>query len=156
MASDPGKTRLPDAVLFCCNYNQVRSPMAESLLKRFIGTGIFVDSCGLRRAAFDPDVDDMEVDPLAAAVMSELGVDLTRHRCKVFDDLEDDSFDLVVSLTPEAQHRAVELARGRAADIEYWPTLDPTLTEGSREHRLESYRQVRDGLIAKITQRFGR
>jgi len=153
MGADPGK-RLPDAVLFCCNFNQVRSPMAESLLKHLIGTRIFVDSCGLKRAAFDPDVDDMEVDPLAAEVMKELGVDLTRHRCKTFDALEDDSFDLVVSLTPEAQHRAVELARGRSADIEYWPTLDPTLTEGSREHRLEAYRQVRDGLARRITERF--
>lgn len=155
MSDDPGKARAPDAVLFCCNYNQVRSPMAEALLKRFGGVRIFVDSCGLRRAAFDPDEDDMEVDPLAAEVMKELGVDISRHRCKVFDDLEDDSFDLVVSLTPEAQHRAVELARGRAADIEYWPTHDPTLSEGSREHRLEAYRQVRDGLAARIARRFG-
>ena len=154
--SDPSGKRMPDAVLFCCNFNQVRSPMAEALLKRFAGDRIFVDSCGLKRAHFDPDEDDMEVDPLAAEVMGELGVNLTRHRCKVFADLEDDSFDLVVSLTPEAQHRAVEIARGRAADIEYWPTLDPTLTEGSREHRLEAYRQVRDSLAARIAQRFGR
>ncbi|MBJ7412152.1 MAG: low molecular weight phosphatase family protein [Phenylobacterium sp.] len=154
MASDPGK-RLPDAVLFCCNFNQVRSPMAEALMKHLIGTRIFVDSCGLRRARFDPDVDDMEVDPLAAQVMKELGVHLTRHRCKTFAELEDDSFDLVISLTPEAQHRAVELARGRSAEIEYWPTQDPTLTEGSREHRLEAYRQVRDGLAERIVRRFG-
>lgn len=155
MGADP-EPRLPDAVLFCCNFNQVRSPMAEALLKHIVGTRIFVDSCGLKRGSFDPDVDDMEVDPLAAEVMKELGVDLSRHRCKTFADLEDDSFDLVVSLTPEAQHRAVELARGRSADIEYWPTLDPTLTEGSREHRLEAYRQVRDGLAARIKQRFRR
>ncbi|MBX3484768.1 low molecular weight phosphatase family protein [Phenylobacterium sp.] len=155
MSDDPG-ARLPDAVLFCCNYNQVRSPMAESLLKHIVGTRIFVDSCGLRRAKFDPDEDDMEVDPLAAAVMQELGVDLTRHRCKIFDDLEDDSFDLVISLTPEAQHRAIEIARGRDAEIEYWPTMDPTLVEGSREHRLESYRQVRDGLAQRIRARFNR
>ncbi|TAJ70723.1 MAG: low molecular weight phosphatase family protein [Phenylobacterium sp.] len=153
MGDDPGK-RLPDAVLFCCNFNQVRSPMAEALLKHLIGTRIFVDSCGLKRANFDPDVDDTEVDPLAAEVMKELGVDLTRHRSKTFAELEDDSFDLVISLTPEAQHRAVELARGRSADIEYWPTLDPTLSEGSRQHRLEAYRQVRDGLASRIIQRF--
>jgi protein-tyrosine-phosphatase len=153
MSDDPGD-RLPDAVLFCCNFNQVRSPMAEGLLKALAGTRIFVDSCGLKRAAFDPDKDDMEVDPLAAEVMKQVGVDISRHRCKTFSDLEDDSFDLVISLTPEAQHRAVELARGRAADIEYWPTLDPTLTEGSREHRLESYRQVRDGLAERIRRRF--
>lgn len=146
--------RLPDAVLFCCNFNQVRSPMAEALLKHLIGTRIFVDSCGLKRRILDPDVDHMEVDPLAAEVMKELGVDIARHRCKTFADLEDDSFDLVISLTPEAQHRAVELARGRSADIEYWPTQDPTLTEGSRQHRLEAYRQVRDGLAARIVQRF--
>ncbi|ODT86549.1 low molecular weight phosphatase family protein [Phenylobacterium sp. SCN 70-31] len=154
MAADSAK-RLPDAVLFCCNFNQVRSPMAEALLKTFAGTRIFVDSCGLKRGDFDPDEDDMEVDPLAAEVMREVGVDLSRHRCKTFDELEDDSFDLVVSLTPEAQHRAVELARGRSAEIEYWPTLDPTLTEGSREHRLEAYRQVRDGLVERIRRRFG-
>ncbi|HEX7886625.1 MAG TPA: low molecular weight phosphatase family protein [Phenylobacterium sp.] len=154
MADEPGK-RLPDAVLFCCNFNKVRSPMAEALLRRLIGNRIFVDSCGLKRAAFDPDVDDMEVDPLAAEVMRELGVDITVHHSKTFADLEDDSFDLVISLTPEAQHRAVELARGRSADIEYWPTQDPTLAEGSRQHRLEAYRQVRDGLAARILKRFG-
>ncbi|WP_293907452.1 low molecular weight phosphatase family protein [Phenylobacterium sp.] len=153
MSDDPGR-RMPDAVLFCCNFNQVRSPMAEALLKHIIGTRIFVDSAGLKRAKFDPDEDDMEVDPLAAAVIKELGVDLTKHRCKTFADLADDSFDLVISLTPEAHHRAVELARGRSADIEYWPTHDPTLIEGSREHRIEAYRQVRDSLAAKITQRF--
>jgi protein-tyrosine-phosphatase len=145
---------LPGAILFCCNYNQVRSPMAESLAKHIIGTRIFIDSAGLRRAVYDPDVDDMQVDPMAAEAMKELGVDLTRHRCKTFDDLTDDSFDLVISLTPEAQHRAIELARGRDAEIEYWPTYDPTLTEGTREHRLEAYRQVRDGLEARIRARF--
>jgi protein-tyrosine-phosphatase len=156
MSDDQARARLPDAVLFCCNFNQVRSPMAEALLKRFGGLSIFVDSCGLRRANIDADEDDMEVDPLVAEVMSEIDIDLTRHRCKIFDDLEDDSFDLVVSLTPEAHHRAVELARGRAAEIEYWPTHDPTLLEGSREHRLEAYRQVRDSLAARIAERFGR
>ena len=146
---------MPDAVLFCCNYNQVRSPMAESLLKHIVGTRIFVDSAGLRPALFDPDVDDMQVDPLAAEAMKELGVDLTRHRCKTFAELTDDSFDLVISLTPEAQHRSVELARGRSADIEYWPIHDPTLTEGSREVRLAAYRQVRDTLARRIAERFG-
>ena len=154
MSGPPGG-RLPDAVLFCCNYNQVRSPMAEALAKHLIGTAIFIDSAGLRPAIFDADVDDMQVDPLAAEAMKELGVDLTRHRCKTFAELTDDSFDLVISLTPEAQHRAIELARGRDADIEYWPTHDPTLTEGTREHRLETYRQVRDGLAARIRARFG-
>jgi protein-tyrosine-phosphatase len=87
--------------------------------------------------------------------MAEIGCDLSGHRAKTFDELEDESFDLVVSLTPEAQHRAVELTRGRAAAIEYWPTLDPVLVEGSREARLAAYRDVRDSLAARIAARFG-
>ncbi|MFI4966893.1 MAG: low molecular weight phosphatase family protein, partial [Caulobacterales bacterium] len=95
-------------------------------------------------------------DPFVQAVMAELGCDLGGHRPKTFDELEDASYDLVVSLTPEAQHRAVELARGRSAEIEYWPTFDPTLIDGSREARLSAYREVRDGLARRIAERFGR
>jgi protein-tyrosine-phosphatase len=95
------------------------------------------------------------IDPFVQAVMAEIGCNLTRHRPKTFGDLEDSSFDLVISLTPEAQHRAVELARGRAAVIEYWPTPDPTLTDGSREARLAAYRAVRDALEQRIAERFG-
>ena len=151
---------LPGAVLFACNFNQVRSPMAEALLKRLVGDRVYVDSCGLKRPALihdDERDEDVEagVDPFAQAVMGELGCDLARHRPKIFADLEDSSFDLVVSLTPEAHHRAVELARGRAADIEYWPTLDPTLIDGSREARLQAYREVRDTLERRIAERFG-
>ena len=142
---------LPGAVLFACNYNRVRSPMAEALMKLAHGSSVFVDSVGLRR-----DPDNKQVDPFAAAVIDELGGDLSGFRPKQFDDLEDESFDLVISLTPEAQHRAVELARGRAVDIEYWPTLDPTLVDGTREQRLEAYRQVRDDLARRIRERFGK
>ena len=141
-------TELPGAVLFACNQNRVRSPMAEGLMKLMFGNRVFVDSCGLRA-----DADDIP-DPFVVAVMDELGVDLADHRPKAFDDLEDDSFDVVISLTPEAQHRAVELARGRSIDIEYWPTFDPTLVMGSRETVLEAYRAVRDALAAKIRDRF--
>ncbi len=146
----------PAAVLFACNLNFVRSPMATALLRHLAGNRIFVDSCGLRRMP-PPDEDEPEehVDPFAAAVMAEIDCDLSTHRAKTFDELEDSSFDLVISLTPEAQHRAVELTRGRAAEIEYWPTLDPTLTEGSREARLAAYREVRDTLAARIAARFG-
>lgn len=158
MPSDAPKSPLPGAVLFACNFNQVRSAMAEALLKLQVGKAIFVDSCGLKRAP-PHDEDDEEgparADPFAQAVMAELGYDLSWHRTKTFADLDDHSFDLVISLTPEAQHRSVELARGRAADIEYWPTHDPTLTEGSREVRLAAYRQVRDGLAKRIAERFG-
>jgi protein-tyrosine-phosphatase len=152
MTADAAQPRLPGAVLFACNFNRVRSPMAEALLKRAFGDRVFVDSCGLKQ---DGSAAGGGVDPFVEAVMAELSCDLSRHRPKTFDQLEDDSFDLVISLTPEAQHRAVELTRGRAAMIEYWPTFDPTLSEGSREARLTTYRQVRDALAARIAERFG-
>jgi protein-tyrosine-phosphatase len=153
---DASPTPPPGAVLFACNYNRVRSPMAEGLLRRIAGDRIFVDSCGLKHprdqvAELGPS---HEVDPLAAAVMAEVGCDLSRFRVKTFEELLDESFDLVISLTPEAQHRAVEMARGRATRIEYWPIFDPTLTEGSRDARLAAYRQVRDALALRIRRRF--
>jgi protein-tyrosine-phosphatase len=137
--------RQPSAVLFACTFNSVRSPMAEALLKHFQGQRIYVDSVGVR-----PE----EIDPLAVAVMDEIGIDLTRHRPKAFEDLEDTSYDLVVSLSPEAQHKAVELTRTMACEVEYWPTFDATAVEGSRETRLDAYRDVRDQLLKRILQRF--
>jgi protein-tyrosine-phosphatase len=156
MADQSPSTPRPGAVLFACNFNRVRSPMAEALLRRLAGDEIFVDSCGLKRMpeAFGEPDERRAVDPLAAEVMAEIGCDLTDYQTKTFDDLQDDSFDLVISLTPESQHRAVEMARGRAAEIEYWPTLDPTLTEGSRQARLDAYRLVRDTLAQRIARRF--
>ena len=139
---------LPGAVLFACNANRVRSPMAEGLMKLFYGQEVYVDSCGLKP--------ERELDPFVTVVMDEIGADLSHHRPKSFDDLEDDSFDVVISLTPEAQHRAVELSRGRAVEIEYWPTFDPALTEGSREAILEAHRRTRDQLAARIVERFGK
>ena len=136
---------LPGSVLFCCTRNSIRSPMAEGILKMLHGRRIFVDSAGIRGA---------EVDGFAVAVMDEIGLDLTRHRAKTFDELEDTSFDLIVSLSPEAQHRAVEMTRTMAAEIEFWNTMDPSIVEGHREARLEAYRQVRDGLMARIQARF--
>ena len=156
MADETSHPLAPTAVLFACNFNRVRSPMAEALLRRLVGDRIFVDSCGLKRPpeSFAELEGEMEVDPLAAEVMAEVGCDLSAYRVKTFDELDDDSFDLVISLTPEAQHRAVEMSRGRAAVIEYWPIQDPTLAEGSRESRLEAYRLVRDSLARRITERF--
>jgi protein-tyrosine-phosphatase len=139
---------LPGAVLFACNVNRVRSPMAEGVLKLIWGDRIFVDSCGVRPTG--------DLDPFAVQVMEEIGADLTRHHAKSFDDLDASAFDLVVSLTPEAQHRAVEMTRGAAVDIEYWPTLDPTLASGSREQVLDQYRQVREALRTRILARFGK
>ena len=120
-------------------------------MKLSFGNRVYVDSVGLKQ-----EEGEREVDPFAAAVIDELGGDLAGFHPKTFDQLEDDSFDVVVSLTPEAQHRAVELARDRAVDIEYWPVFDPTLAEGSREQRLDAYRQVRDELARRIAERFGR
>ena len=136
---------LPRAVLFSCTLNSVRSPMAEGLLKHFLGHRIYVDSAGVRAG---------EIDPFAISVMEELGIDLSRHRAKSFDDLEDTSYDLIVSLSPEAQHKAVELTRTMACEVEFWPILDPTWVEGSREVRLDAYRQVRDELRRRIEARF--
>ncbi len=136
---------LPGAVLFACTYNSIRSPMAEAILKYLHGHHIFVDSVGVRRG---------ELDAFAVAVMDEIGIDLSRHRPKTFEDLEDECFDLVVSLSPEAQHRAVELTRNTATELEYWRVPDPSLFEGSREQRLGAYRQLRDLLLNRIKRRF--
>jgi protein-tyrosine-phosphatase len=148
---------VPGAVLFACNFNRVRSPMAEALFKLMLGRDAFVDSCGLQHAPGDADDpgDAIQSDPFVGMVMAEVGYQITHHRAKTFDELEDASFDVVVSLTPESQQRADDLARGRAAEIEYWPISDPTLVEGSREARLEAYRQVRDDLARRIHDRFG-
>lgn len=142
-----GPARSPSSVLFACTLNRVRSPMAEALAKHILGRRIFFDSVGVR-----PDEDDM--DPFAQAVMDEIGLDLARHHPKSFDQLEDASFDLVISLTPEAQHRAVELTRTNACELEYWPTQDPTAVSGNREIILDAYRQVRDSLMERIKARF--
>jgi protein-tyrosine-phosphatase len=156
MAAD-ARMDVPGAVLFTCNFNRVRSPMAEALFKLMLGRDVFVDSCGLQHAPTDEDEpsDAIQADPFVGVVMAELGYDLFHHRTKTFDELEDSSFDLVISLTPESQSRASELARRRAADIEFWPTSDPTLVEGSREAQLAAYRQVRDELARRISERFG-
>jgi len=120
-------------------------------MKLAYGDAVFVDSVGLKH-----EEGGDEVDPFAAAVIDELGGDLTGFHPKTFGELEDESFDVVISLTPEAQHRAVEIARSHAVDIEYWPTFDPTLVTGSREQILDAYRQVRDELARRIEERFGR
>ena len=117
-------SQLPGSVLFACTYNAIRSPMAEGLLKKLHGSRMFVDSVGVR--CHEPD-------PFVVVVMQELGIDLSRHRAKTFDQLDDTSFDVVVTLSPEAQHKAVEMTRTMACEVEYWPTFDPTLAEGSRE-----------------------
>lgn len=137
---------LPSAVLFSCTMNSVRSPMAESIMKFLHGHRVYIDSAGVR---------SKDIDGFAIAVMDEIGIDLSRHHAKTFDDLEDDFFDVVITLSPEAQHRAIELTRVMACEVEFWNTMDPSLVESEdREVVLESYRQVRDHLMQKIKQRF--
>ncbi len=137
---------VPSAVLFACTQNVIRSVMAAAIMRHLYGRKVYVASCGVR-----PGV----ADPFVATVMDEIGIDVGKHRPQGFDDLEDSSFDLVISLSPEAHHRALELTRTMAIEAEYWPTMDPSVTMGSREQILESYRDVRDTLMRKIRQRFG-
>ena len=114
-------------------------------MRHFHGRDIFVDSVGVR---------SKEVDGFAIFVMDEIGIDISGHQAKTFDELEDSSFDLVVSLSPEAQHKAVDLTRYMACELEFWHTFDPSIVEGGREERLEAYRIVRDELLARIKKYF--
>jgi protein-tyrosine-phosphatase len=134
----------PGAVLFACSFNAVRSPMAAAIARHLFPGRIYVRSAGVRRG---------EPDPFAVAVMDEIGLDIRGHRPHTFEDLEDTSFDLVISLAPEAHHKALELTRHNSLEAEYWPTPDPTLTSGSREQILDAYRAVRDGLERRIKAR---
>jgi len=135
----------PGSVLFACSMNAIRSPMAEGIMKFLHGHHTYVDSVGVRAG---------EVDGFAVAVMDEIGIDISRHRAKTFHDLEDDYFDLVISLSPEAQHSAVELTRHSSCELLFWHMPDPSLVEGSREQRLAAYRDLRERLMARILERF--
>ena len=139
-------TDLPGSILFACSMNAVRSPMAEGLMKHYFGNRVYVDSVGVRGE---------EVDPFAVTVMAEIGIDISKHKPKLFDELEDSSFDIVVSLSPEAQHSAVEMTRTMACELEFWHTFDATFVQGKREQMMTAYREVRDFLQAKILYRFG-
>jgi protein-tyrosine-phosphatase len=137
---------LPGAILFACSQNAIRSPMAAAIMKHYFGHRVYVDSCGVRAG---------ERDEFVQQVLDEIGMDASRHTSKSFDDLEDSSFDLVISLSPEAHHKAMEMTRTMAIDVEYWPTIDPSLYAGSREQILDGYRACRDALRKRINQRFG-
>ena len=149
MAASERRAR-PQAVLFACGMNAVRSPMAAALFQQMLGKSVYVASAGVQKG---------ELDPFAVAVMEEIGVDIARHKPINFeelDELEGLNFDLIVTLSPPAHHKALDLTRTIAAEVEYWPTVDPTGIEGSREQRLDAYREVRDQLMARIRERFGR
>ena len=136
---------LPGSVLFACTHNIIRSVMAEGLMKLLHGSRVYVQSAGVRPG---------EPDPFVAAVMDELGIDVARHQARTFEELDDSYFDLVISLSPEAQHQAVELTRSTSCELEFWRIPDPSLVEGTRDARLEAYRHTRDLLMRQIRTRF--
>ncbi len=144
----PPAARPPLAVLFACGRNAVRSPIAAALFMQIFGRAIRVGSAGVRKG---------ELDGFAVAVMAEIGLDISRHKPVSLEELEEWQgldFDLIVTLAPEAHHRALELARSSGVEVEYWPTADPTAVEGNREQRLDAYRAVRDQLLTRIRERF--
>ena len=143
-----GRHDLPGSVLFACTMNAVRSPMAAAILRHLAGRRTYVESAGVRAG---------EPDPFVSAVMNEIGIDVSRHDPRTIVELGDTSFDVIVTLSPEAHHQALELTRTMAVDVEYWPTFDASLMvgQGSREQILDSYRAVRDRLFQRIKDRFG-
>jgi len=144
--------KLPSSILFCCDYNAVRSPMAEGIMKKFYGDRVYIQSAGIAQ--------DMEIDGFVIAVCNEIGIELARHRTRVMNDagmLGDNlaSFDTIVALSPRAHDLARQSATINALTIEYWPTSDPTAGEGSRSERLDRYRRTRDELIRWILDHYG-
>ncbi|MBO6727353.1 MAG: low molecular weight phosphatase family protein [Rhizobiaceae bacterium] len=139
------KTELPGSVLFLCGMNSVRSPMAEQMARRMLPRSVFVASAGVRAGERDPFVD---------AVLAEKELSLGERQPQMLDDLEDAYFDLIITLSPEAHHAALELTRSLAVDVEYWPTADPTGARGTREQILDAYRDVRDRLETQLKARF--
>jgi len=145
-------TELPQSILFCCDHNAVRSPMAEGIMKKLYGTGTYVQSAGVKN--------DLEIDGFCISVCQEIDVELSRHRSRSFDEMEqwgDDisSYDLVIALSPASQRRALELTRFFHLDVEYWPIMDPTGLGESRQAKLESYRQTRDQILERLIARWG-
>jgi len=146
-ATAQGAAGLPSSVLFMCSLNAVRSPMAAALMRRLHGARVYVESCGIRP--------DEHIDPFVVAVLAEMGLNVADHTPRALDEIEDPtSFDLIITLSPEAHHHAMELTRTSALSVEYWPTLDPTAVRGSREQRLAAYRLMRDDLFSRLKQRF--
>ncbi|WP_210497007.1 low molecular weight phosphatase family protein [Microvirga antarctica] len=144
---EPGSKRI-HSVLFVCAMNAVRSPMAEAIARHYFGRSIYVQSAGVHKG---------ETSGFTTAALDEIGIDGSKHKPRTLDELEEWeglNFDLIVSLSPEAHHAALELTRTLAADVEYWPTQDPTLVTGSREQMLDAHRNVRDGLVYRIRMRF--
>lgn len=146
-ADDPQTEGLsqPASILFLCGMNSIRSPMAEAMAREMLGGRTYVASAGVRPGTRDPFVD---------AVLAEVGLSLGKRVPQTVDELEDDFFDIIVTLAPEAHHRALEMTRAHAVDVVYWPTPDPTVASGTREQILDAYRQVREHIRHLLTRRF--
>jgi len=136
---------IPGSVLFVCGMNSIRSPIAEYLTRELFGTKIYVQSAGVRAG---------EPSGFTEAVMKERGIPIVDHQPTTLEDLADQYFDLIVTLSPEAHHRALELTRTQAVEVEYWPTADPSTVAGNREQVMEAYTNVRDFLENRIEARF--
>ncbi|USG62045.1 hypothetical protein NBZ79_03530 [Sneathiella marina] len=145
MSDRPFSDGLPGSVLFACTHNSIRSVMAEVIMKSLYGHAVYVDSAGVLAK---------DVDGFAVEVLDEIGLDGGNHVAKNFEDLEDSSFDLIISLSAEAHAKAQELTRTTASETEFWNTVDPSLMEGNREMQLNAFRHVRDDLYEKIKARF--
>ena len=139
------QAQLPGSVLFACTYNAIRSPMAEALMKHWVGRRCYVQSAG---------VDAGEVDPMVVQVLAEMGINLATHQPRAMDELHDASFDLVIPLTDQAHKMAQDWGRTHHWAIEHWPTHDPSAFEGSRDQRMEAFRKLRDELFQRIKERF--
>lgn len=142
---------LPGSILFCCDHNAVRSPMAEGIMKMLHGRRVFVQSAGVWN--------DLEIDGFMVTVAQEIGIDISNHRSRSLSEMEEwgddiDAFDKIVALSPGAQRQALELTRDYHVDVSYWPTLDPTGLGTRREERLEAYRQTRDQILDRIKTEF--
>ncbi|MEN8832293.1 MAG: low molecular weight phosphatase family protein [Pacificibacter sp.] len=143
---------MPSSILFCCDHNAVRSPMAEALMKKLYGTRAYVQSAGV--------MNDLEIDGFAVCVCAEIGAELSRHQARSFQDLQEvgdhmSSYDLIIALSPASHHKARSLTKLYHIDVEYWPINDPTGAGGNRDTLLDSYRRTRDQIIARMEQRFG-
>lgn len=143
---EPAPAELPDAVLFACSMNAIRSPMASALMRHLTNNRVYAKSAGVHQG---------ENDPFAIAIMEEIGIDISAHEPITLSELYDTSFDLIVTLAPEAHHQALEMTRTMAVDVEYWPMMDPSLASGSRDQVLDAYRACRDQLTGQIKKRFG-
>ncbi len=134
----------PGAILFMCGMNAIRSPMAEAIARSILPGNTYIRSAGVRAGERDPFVD---------VVLEEIGLSLGRKQPQTLEELEDDYFDLIITLSPPAHHAALELTRSSAVDVVYWPTMDPTVVTGTREQILDGYREVRDHLAGLIESR---